>query len=460
MERAFGGADFSGVKVHHDAGGDRLNRALNARAFTTGKDIFFRQGEYKPASQGGQELIAHELTHVVQQTGAGRTQRKVQFKSEKSGLLAGIKNIGSKVGSAVLTVGKGVLGIIGNASLFIVKSIFGTIAGGLQKVLNLFNLPTIIKQTKPEPTGLFDRVRANWKEVTNKDLSSKTRVSAFFESLAVLLGDVRELTGVIALISGLIGLIPGAQPALFVSGVAGTISFWTNNAKLFIDGLLAAGLRFSKRGKEDEERYRRTKKELIGDVSGLVLGGAAGAAGAITGGAGVGEALKGEATDLFKGAAEKVPEFIVASIADSSLGGLTEASQDAIFPEEATKGSAVQAVKNEAKETLNTYFFKPLDGLKNSWDKIRTTFQELAAPFKAFWDFIKSVFKQEKQTKEQGTQTENAGKSENKQLEKEVNPAKSSEAEKAGTGFIDKVVGISTTNIQGLDDLKKKVKIK
>ncbi|BAY40197.1 hypothetical protein NIES2111_45800 [Nostoc sp. NIES-2111] len=68
MEQAFG-ADFSGVKVHTDTQSDQLNRSIQARAFTTGQDVFFRQGEYNPGSRGGQELLAHELTHVVQQNG-------------------------------------------------------------------------------------------------------------------------------------------------------------------------------------------------------------------------------------------------------------------------------------------------------------------------------------------------------------------------------------------------------
>ncbi|NEQ09805.1 MAG: DUF4157 domain-containing protein [Moorea sp. SIO4E2] len=68
MEQSFG-ADFSGVRVHADAQSDQLNQSIQARAFTTGKDIFFRQGEYNPGSQEGKKLIAHELTHVVQQTG-------------------------------------------------------------------------------------------------------------------------------------------------------------------------------------------------------------------------------------------------------------------------------------------------------------------------------------------------------------------------------------------------------
>jgi hypothetical protein len=64
------GADFSGVKIHTDAQSDQMNRSIQAKAFTTGKDVFFRQGEYNPGSRGGQELLAHELTHVVQQTGS------------------------------------------------------------------------------------------------------------------------------------------------------------------------------------------------------------------------------------------------------------------------------------------------------------------------------------------------------------------------------------------------------
>jgi len=74
MSQAFN-TDFSGVKVHTDGQSDRLNQSIQARAFTTGQDIFFRQGEYNPDSSGGQELLAHELTHTIQQTG-GQAQRQ------------------------------------------------------------------------------------------------------------------------------------------------------------------------------------------------------------------------------------------------------------------------------------------------------------------------------------------------------------------------------------------------
>ena len=68
MEPSFR-ADFSGVRVHSNAQSDMLNHKLNACAFTTGQDIFFRQGAYNPNSQNGLFLLAHELTHVVQQNG-------------------------------------------------------------------------------------------------------------------------------------------------------------------------------------------------------------------------------------------------------------------------------------------------------------------------------------------------------------------------------------------------------
>jgi len=69
MEQGFG-ADFSSVRVHDGEQSDRLNRSLQARAFTTGSDIFFSGGSYRPRSESGEQLLAHELAHVVQQGGA------------------------------------------------------------------------------------------------------------------------------------------------------------------------------------------------------------------------------------------------------------------------------------------------------------------------------------------------------------------------------------------------------
>jgi hypothetical protein len=75
MEPPFG-ADFSGVRVHTGGEADRLNRELSAEAFTHGQDIYMRAGKYTPGTPAGNRLLAHELTHVVQQS-AGQVRRDI-----------------------------------------------------------------------------------------------------------------------------------------------------------------------------------------------------------------------------------------------------------------------------------------------------------------------------------------------------------------------------------------------
>jgi hypothetical protein len=73
MEQAFG-ADFGAVRIHQSPQADALSRSIDARAFTLGQDVFFRQGAFQQDTVTGQGLLAHELTHVVQQSG-GQVQR-------------------------------------------------------------------------------------------------------------------------------------------------------------------------------------------------------------------------------------------------------------------------------------------------------------------------------------------------------------------------------------------------
>ena len=82
MESSFD-ADFSGVRVHTNSQANNLNRELSSRAFTTGKDIFFGQGEYNTGSSSERELLAHELTHVVQQTGGVQGKMRVGQPGDK-----------------------------------------------------------------------------------------------------------------------------------------------------------------------------------------------------------------------------------------------------------------------------------------------------------------------------------------------------------------------------------------
>jgi hypothetical protein len=64
------GYDFSDVRVHTGPAAAGAAQALGARAFTVGRDVFFGAGEYQPASAQGQRLVAHELTHTIQQAPA------------------------------------------------------------------------------------------------------------------------------------------------------------------------------------------------------------------------------------------------------------------------------------------------------------------------------------------------------------------------------------------------------
>ncbi|MDR6330963.1 DUF4157 domain-containing protein [Deinococcus soli (ex Cha et al. 2016)] len=60
--------DLSRVRIHDDAEADKLAKGVNAIAFTTGADIFFQSGKFNPNTQSGLELLAHEVTHTVQQS--------------------------------------------------------------------------------------------------------------------------------------------------------------------------------------------------------------------------------------------------------------------------------------------------------------------------------------------------------------------------------------------------------
>ncbi|MEP7377630.1 MAG: DUF4157 domain-containing protein, partial [Chitinophagaceae bacterium] len=79
MENRFD-TNFNDVKIHTNKEAIELNRELGAKAFTVGNDIYFNNQEYQPQSDHGKHLLAHELTHVVQQNG------KIQRKTDAPGI--------------------------------------------------------------------------------------------------------------------------------------------------------------------------------------------------------------------------------------------------------------------------------------------------------------------------------------------------------------------------------------
>ena len=117
MESRFG-HDFTKVLVHTDAKAAEAVQVVNARAFTVGRDVVFGTGEYAPHTTTGKRLIAHELTHVVQQSGADR------MRGSQGNQIRGLSSI------ALMCQQEG------NASEQQSHGFWGTIGGGLTGEFN------------------------------------------------------------------------------------------------------------------------------------------------------------------------------------------------------------------------------------------------------------------------------------------------------------------------------------
>ncbi|MBN2002208.1 MAG: DUF4157 domain-containing protein [Anaerolineae bacterium] len=78
------GVDLGSVRVHKGGEASQTSQDLNARAYTVGSHVAFNEGEYQPGTAGGRRLLAHELTHVVQQGGAGELKRKAPAEAARA----------------------------------------------------------------------------------------------------------------------------------------------------------------------------------------------------------------------------------------------------------------------------------------------------------------------------------------------------------------------------------------
>jgi hypothetical protein len=87
MEPRFG-ADLSGVRVHTGSEASGLSRAISAQAFTHGQDIYVGEGKYDPGSTAGKRLLAHELAHTIQQSGAQPLSRAAGQAARRKRLLS------------------------------------------------------------------------------------------------------------------------------------------------------------------------------------------------------------------------------------------------------------------------------------------------------------------------------------------------------------------------------------
>jgi hypothetical protein len=104
------GANLGQVRIHTDGEADALSRAVSAKAFTTGQDIFFRAGAYNPDSIEGLHLIAHEVTHTLQQAAgpvAGHlTEEGVSISDPNDSFEQAAENVAQKVVSGASAVGQ------------------------------------------------------------------------------------------------------------------------------------------------------------------------------------------------------------------------------------------------------------------------------------------------------------------------------------------------------------------
>ena len=103
MEHGFG-ADFDNVRIHTDSEAQNMSQDIGAQAFTHGNDIYFNQGKYNPNSGEGKHLLAHELTHTIQQK--GMVHKKLMRKELQSHRFKGNETI-KKVLNGTLIVGRG-----------------------------------------------------------------------------------------------------------------------------------------------------------------------------------------------------------------------------------------------------------------------------------------------------------------------------------------------------------------
>jgi hypothetical protein len=103
MEPRFG-HDFSRVRVHTDSKAAESARAVNALAYTVGRDVVFGAGQHVPGTSAGQRLLAHELAHVVQQKGVSASLLSPMKSGSEHGLEKEAETVSTAIGQEQVSV--------------------------------------------------------------------------------------------------------------------------------------------------------------------------------------------------------------------------------------------------------------------------------------------------------------------------------------------------------------------
>jgi hypothetical protein len=118
------GHSFENIKIHADGHADQLSKSINAKAFTTGQDVFFREGAYQPNTFEGKHLLAHELTHTIQQSRGEVSGTPMADGVSISDPNDGFEHEASR--AADITVGGGQVSIGGTTNVGVVQRIIAT----------------------------------------------------------------------------------------------------------------------------------------------------------------------------------------------------------------------------------------------------------------------------------------------------------------------------------------------
>jgi hypothetical protein len=198
------GADFSGVRVHTGSEAANLSESIGARAFTHGNDVYFNSGEYNPSNSDGQRLLAHELTHTVQQGASVR--RKPQ---NTEGGKAPAENAAHAPNAAVLAYHntydtpevqrEGVLGTITNAASSVLD--FGaTIFWELVERLGGAALVNVLREIQRQ--GVFNFFKSKLMQAVNRIFdglqNNSGAISAVFPQFGQLLTRARTIVNALA----------------------------------------------------------------------------------------------------------------------------------------------------------------------------------------------------------------------------------------------------------------------
>jgi Domain of unknown function (DUF4157) len=184
-------ANFGGVMIHTDATAKRLANKVGARAFAYGRHIFFNEGQYNPDSQDGLELLAHELTHTIQQSET--IQRKAEEAprvTERTGKQAsrlGISDVLDYFADAANAIpGYRMFTILIGVNPINMSSVEASAANILRAIVEFLPGGNIITRVL-DSYGVFDKV-GNWIEGQLKSLgitgsAIKAAINEFIDSL-------------------------------------------------------------------------------------------------------------------------------------------------------------------------------------------------------------------------------------------------------------------------------------